>query len=72
MFRVRVGTPSLKLSHCTSQLKERRAKLEVFPKVVLDITGLWLAGKEGMEKKMETTKMGYLGTTTRIYLFIPS
>ena len=24
---------------------------------------LWLAGNEGMEKKMETTIMGYIGTT---------
>ena len=26
-------------------------------------TYLWLAGNEGMEKIMETTAMGYLGTT---------
>ena len=28
-------------------------------------------GDEGMEKKMETTKMGYIGTTTRTQSFIP-
>ena len=33
---------------------------------------LWLAGNEGMEKKMETTKMGHLGTTISIYSSIPS
>ena len=26
-------------------------------------SGLWFAGNEGMEKKMETTMMGYMGTT---------
>ena len=26
-------------------------------------TGLWLAGNEGMEKKMEAIIMGYIGTT---------
>ena len=26
----------------------------------------WVAGNEGMEEKMETTMMGYIGTTTRI------
>ena len=36
------------------------------------ITGFWLAGNEGVEKNMETTIMGYLGTTTRIHSFIPS
>ena len=29
--------------------------------------GLCLAGHEGMEKKMETTIMGYIGTTIRIH-----
>ena len=33
---------------------------------------LWLAGNEVMEKKMETTIMGYIGTTIRIHSFIPS
>ena len=28
-------------------------------------TYLWLAANEGMEKKMETTKMGYIGTSIR-------
>ena len=53
------------------------------------MTGLWLAGNEGMEQKMETTIMGlgcrarmekrietttkgYIGTTIRIHSFIPS
>ena len=31
-----------------------------------------LAGNEGMEKKIETTIMGYLGITTKIHSFIPS
>ena len=35
------------------------------------IAGLWLAGKEGMEKKMETTIMGHIGTTIRVHSFIP-
>ena len=36
-------------------------------------TGLWLAGNEGMEKTMETTIMGYIGTSIRIpSFFIPS
>ena len=30
------------------------------------------AGNEGMEKKMDTTIMGYVGTTLRIHSFIPS
>ena len=34
--------------------------------------GLWLPGNEGMEKKMEITIMGYMGTTIRIHYFIPS
>ena len=29
-------------------------------------SGLWLAGNEEMEKKMETTIMAYIGTTIRI------
>ena len=29
-------------------------------------------GLEGMEKKMETTKQGYIGTTIRIHSFMPS
>ena len=33
---------------------------------------LWLAGNEGIEKQMETTIMGYIGTTIRIHSFIPS
>ena len=39
------------------------------------MSGLWLAGNEGIEKKMETTEtttMGYIGTTIRIHPFIPS
>ena len=31
-----------------------------------------LAGNQGMEKKMETAIMGYIGTTVRIHSFIPS
>ena len=33
---------------------------------------LGLAGCERMEKTMETTTMGYIGTTLRIHSFIPS
>ena len=36
-------------------------------------TGLWLARNEGMEKKMNTTTMGYIGTTARImciYIYV--
>ena len=36
------------------------------------VTGLWLAGNEGMKKKMETTMMGYLETTVRIHSFLPT
>ena len=32
-------------------------------------SGLWLAGNGGMEKKMETTIMGYIGTTIRVHSF---
>ena len=34
--------------------------------------GLWLAGNEGMGKKMETTIMSYIGITIRIHADIPS
>ena len=30
------------------------------------ITSLWLAGNEGVKKKMKTTKMDFIGTTIRI------
>ena len=33
---------------------------------------IWLAGNEGMEKKVETFITGYIGTTIRIHSFIPS
>ena len=33
---------------------------------------LWLAGNEGMEKKMETAIKWYIGTTTGIHSFLPS
>ena len=36
------------------------------------ILNLWLAGNEGMEKKMATTIMGCVGTTIGIHSFIPS
>ena len=36
------------------------------------MTGLWLAGNAGMEKKMESTIMGCIGTTTSIHSFTPS
>ena len=29
-------------------------------------------GNEGMEKNMETTIMGYIGTTVRIHSLVPS
>ena len=32
---------------------------------------LWLAGKEGMEKKVETTIVGYMGTMTTLNLSFP-
>ena len=35
-------------------------------------TGLWLVGNEGMEKNMESTIMGSIGTTIRIHSFISS
>ena len=35
-------------------------------------TYLRLAGNEGMDKKMETTITGCIGTTLRIHSFIPS
>ena len=35
------------------------------------MTGRWLAGNEGMEKKTETTIMGYVGAI-RINSFITS
>ena len=34
-------------------------------------SGLWSAGNDGMEKEMETTFLGYTGTTIRIHSFIP-
>ena len=33
---------------------------------------LWSAGDEEMEKNMETTIIGYIGTTMRTHSFIPS
>ena len=33
---------------------------------------LWLAGNEGMEKNMATTRMVYVGTTATIHSSIPS
>ena len=36
------------------------------------LSGLWLAGNEGMEKNMESTIMGYTRITKRIHSFIPS
>ena len=36
------------------------------------VSGPWLAGNEGMKKNMETTIMGYVGTTIRIHSFIHS
>ena len=33
---------------------------------------LELAGNEGMEKRMQTTIVGHIGTTIRIHSFIPS
>ena len=32
----------------------------------------WLAGSEGIEKKMDSPIMGYIGATIRIHPFIPS
>ena len=34
--------------------------------------GFRVSGLEGVEKKMETTVMGYVGTTIRIHSFFPS
>ena len=39
--------------------------------MVYPIAGLWFAGKEGMEKNMETTILGYIRDTIRIDSFIP-
>ena len=36
------------------------------------IAGIWSAGNDGMEKKIETTTMGYIGNAIRIHFFIPS
>ena len=33
---------------------------------------IWLAGNEGLEPKVETVIVGYIGTTIRIHSFIPS
>ena len=35
-------------------------------------TGLWFAVNEGMEKNMDTTRKGNIGTTIRIHSSIPS
>ena len=39
--------------------------------ISLNTTDLWLAGNAGVEKKMETIIMGYIGATIRIHSFIP-
>ena len=37
------------------------------------LSGLWLAGNEGVKQKMEITIIGYVGTTIRRHsCFIPS
>ena len=36
------------------------------------VTGFWIARNEGIEKKMETTIVGSIGTTIRIHSSIPS
>ena len=36
----------------------------------LRVACLWLAANEGMEEKMETTIMGYIGTTASFNSFI--
>ena len=38
----------------------------------LALAYVWLAGNDGMEKKMETSIMDYLGITMRIHSIIPS
>ena len=40
-------------------------------RMALKSTGLWLAGNQGLDKKMETTIMGYIGISIRIHSFIP-
>ena len=35
------------------------------------LTGLWLVWNEGMENRMETIIMGYIGITIRVHSFIP-
>ena len=58
------------------------ASFTLSPKLTLGFWGLgfrvwglgfrvWLAGNGGMEQDMETTIMGYIGTTMSIYSFIP-
>ena len=37
-----------------------------------EFTGLWLAGNESMERNVETTRMGFIGTIIRILSIIPS
>ena len=39
---------------------------------ICGMTYFWLAANGGMEKKIETTTMGYIGTAIRIHSFIPS
>ena len=53
-------------------------KLPAFTSLTLDRTahcpfsGLWLAGKKGMDKNIETRITGYIGTCMRFHSFIPS
>ena len=47
--------------------------LAVFPfRYTLNLCGNWLAGKERMEKKMETALIVYLGTTITLRVQVPS
>ena len=53
----------------------RKAPVKCFTPLKTSNSGLWLAGNQGMEKKMEATIMGhsYIGTTITIHsFFIPS
>ena len=60
-----LGVPSLGLARSEPHVHLLTPSLASF-------TYHCLAGKGGMEKNMETTITGYLGTATRLQSFIPS
>ena len=72
------GTLEFRFKPNNSTPQEWRIKWKITLKikwklgVYRGITYLWLAGNEGIEKKMETILMGCIGTTIRTHSFIPS